>query len=84
MAKKHRGTNIELVKRKVKHGTLLLSQHNSTSSVGQSGPFKYACLVIEARPIDWSGSQGSRDLLYGDSIALIGVCRSKMLKSTEF
>ena len=28
-----------------------------TSSVGQSGPFKYACLVIEARPIDWNGSQ---------------------------
>ena len=66
---------------------LVLSQHKSglcTSSVGQSGPFKYACLVIEARPIDWNGSQGSYDLLYGDSIALIGVCRSKMLKSAEF
>ena len=66
---------------------LVLSQHKSglsTSSVGQSGPFKYACLVIEARPIDWSGSQGSHDLLYGDSIALIGVYMSKMLKSAEF
>ena len=66
---------------------LVLSQHKSglsTSSVGQSGPFKYACLVIETRSIDWSGSQGSHDLLYGNSIALIGVCRSKMLKSAEF
>ena len=55
-----------------------------TSFVGQSGPFKYASLVIEVRPIDWDRFQGSYSLLDGDSIALIGVCRSKMLKSAEF
>ena len=47
--------------------------------MGQSGPFKYACPVNEVRPIDWSESQGSYSLLYGDSVALTGVCRSKML-----
>ena len=67
-----------------------LSQHKIRpmyfvcASVGQSGQVKYACPVIEVRRIDGRGSCGSRDLLYGDSIALIGVCRSKMLKSAEF
>ena len=49
-----------------------------TLSVGQIGHIKYAYPVIELRPNDWSGSRGSCDLLYGDSIALISVCRSKM------
>ena len=48
-----------------------------TSFVGQSGPFKYASLVIEVPLIDCVRSRGSYSLLYGDSIALIGACRSK-------
>ena len=51
-----------------------------TSFVGRSGPFKYACPVIEVPLIEWDRSQGSYGLLYGASVALIGVCRSTLLK----